>query len=67
MISNHLYFVLLLHRLFPNASIIVELQHATNMRFMKFNADPCLDFSGDSMASLRESMKVLLDHPDILE
>ena len=54
-----------LFRCFPRATLIVELTHASNMRFMKFNADISLppDMRSESMSSfksrsLRESVKV---------
>ncbi|XP_031565605.1 potassium channel subfamily T member 2-like isoform X3 [Actinia tenebrosa] len=45
-----------IYRLFPAATLIVELTHATNMRFMQFKADQT-NTSTESMASLRESVK----------
>ena len=52
-------------RCFPRATLIVELTHASNMRFMKFNADLSLtpEMKSESMSnfktrSFRESMKV---------
>ena len=53
-------------RCFPRATLIVELTHASNMRFMKFNADVALPpgLQSESLASFktrsfRESVKVL--------
>lgn len=53
-------------RCFPRATLIVELTHASNMRFMKFNADVTLPpgLQSESLASFktrsfRESVKVL--------
>ena len=52
-------------RCFPRATLIVELTHASNMRFMKFNADMALPpgLQSESLASFktrsfRESVKV---------
>lgn len=53
-----------IYRCFPRATLIVELTHASNMRFMKFNADVSLPpgIQSESLASFktrsfRESMK----------
>ncbi|XP_058969191.2 potassium channel subfamily T member 1 isoform X2 [Pocillopora verrucosa] len=53
-----------IYRCFPRATLIVELTHASNMRFMKFNADVTLPpgLQSESLASFktrsfRESVK----------
>ena len=62
-------FFCFLFRCFPRATLIVELTHASNMRFMKFNADISLppDLRSESMSSfksrsLRESVKVKIEN-----
>lgn len=62
--ANTIVDVQSIYRCFPRATLIVELTHASNMRFMKFNADISLppDLRSESMSSfksrsLRESVK----------
>lgn len=62
--ANTIVDVQSIYRCFPRATLIVELTHASNMRFMKFNADISLppDLRTESMSSfksrsLRESVK----------
>ncbi|PFX29727.1 Potassium channel subfamily T member 1 [Stylophora pistillata] len=54
-------------RCFPRATLIVELTHASNMRFMKFNADVTLPYGLQSESqgsfkrqSFRESVKAFV-------
>ncbi|XP_068724952.1 potassium channel subfamily T member 2-like isoform X3 [Montipora capricornis] len=62
--ANTIVDVQSIYRCFPRATLIVELTHASNMRFMKFNADISLppEMRSESMSSvksrsLRESVK----------
>lgn len=62
--ANTIVDVQSIYRCFPRATLIVELTHASNMRFMKFNADMALPpgLQSESLASFktrsfRESVK----------